>query len=135
MFANNKTSRIFVMQSIINHTIKKYKKMNDSEVKYHIDIEKSVDKFLDEHAFISKIYTMYRILVFAMNKGLSFDKSHITWVKSNKARNIMAVRPYTQRVQKYVEDNTIYKPHLTINNIACQVIENYKAEFLDYLRS
>lgn len=104
-----------------------------SEAKYPIDLEKKVDAFLDKHAFISKIYTMYRLLTFAYDKGVKFDKSHVTWSNVDKSRNILAVKAYTKKIEKYIEDNTIYKPHVAINNIVCQVLDKYEAEFLEYL--
>ena len=106
-----------------------------SELKYSVDLEKNVNEFLDTYGFINKTFTAFKMLQFARQKGLTFDKFHRTWHTPNTTGNVMRVPMHYKSIASYIEDNTIYKPYLAISNLLCQVVENHAQEFLDYLHS
>lgn len=106
-----------------------------SNAKYSVNLEKNVNEFLDKYNFLNKTYTAFRMLKFAKNKGLKFDKFHSTWHSPNNSDNVMRVAMQYEEIDNYILSETIYKPYLTISNLLCQVVESYKAEFLEYLHS
>lgn len=100
---------------------------------YPVNLEANLSKWVNENYFISKTFTVYKMLMFARSKALSVAKAHQTTVKPSPTDNIMNVKIHQQRLDEYLQSANIYKISHTINNLCLQVVELYENEFTKYL--